>query len=108
MSFNFNKITQINTGGGAGGGSAASVLSRFQGFGAFGAAVGDVLTGGRRLQQQQQRQQQQQQQRRSSSGINLTALQVLFEKIDFLGISAYAALDDPNFPMTVSQLGCML
>ncbi|EFJ48011.1 hypothetical protein VOLCADRAFT_91598 [Volvox carteri f. nagariensis] len=90
VSFNFNKVTQVNTGGGAGGGSAASVLSRFVGFGPFGSAVTSAMTG-RGLRQA------------AAASFDLRALQDLFEKIDFLGISAYAALDDPNFPMTALQ-----
>eukprot|EP00198_Chlamydomonas_reinhardtii_P009759 XP_001699096.1 predicted protein [Chlamydomonas reinhardtii] len=42
VSFNFNKVLQVNTGGGAGGGSAASVLSRFLGFGPFAAATSSL------------------------------------------------------------------
>ncbi|GIL64350.1 hypothetical protein Vafri_18320, partial [Volvox africanus] len=89
VSFNFNKVSQVNTGGGAGGGSAASVLSRFVGFGPFGAITSNL--GGRGLLQAR------------SKGFDLVGLQGLFEKIDFLGISAYAALDDPNFPTTALQ-----
>ncbi|KAG2424504.1 hypothetical protein HYH02_015174 [Chlamydomonas schloesseri] len=44
VSFNFNKVLQVNTGGGAGGGSAASVLSRFLGFGPFAAATSSLTS----------------------------------------------------------------
>ncbi|KAG2493204.1 hypothetical protein HYH03_008624 [Edaphochlamys debaryana] len=111
VSFNFNKVLQVNTGGGVGGGSAASVLARFLGFGPFmqgrgllglglgpgagpdGPELDPALAGPARSLLASP----------DAAALDLGALRSLFEEIDFLGISAYAALDDPDFPMTALQ-----
>ncbi|PNH07449.1 hypothetical protein TSOC_006094 [Tetrabaena socialis] len=84
----------VNTGGGLGGGSAASViagnggvLSGFRGFGPF---LGGALRGRGLLAE-------------GVPAVDTKALGELFEAIDFLGISAYAALDDPDFPASALQ-----
>ncbi|KXZ41591.1 hypothetical protein GPECTOR_376g168 [Gonium pectorale] len=117
VSFNFNKVMQINTGGGAGGGSEASVLARFRGFGPFTTAInslrglravvtgvadgavaavggGGGVDGGAGARR-----------RLLAPQVDVGALKSLFEAIDFLGISAYAALDAADFPSSVRGVG---
>lgn len=109
VSFNFNKVTEVNEAGGGsggGGGGGGGFLPRLFGRGlrGVGQGTGEDDAGARRLLQQAGS--------NIRSGVDVTALSSLFETVDFVGISAYASLP-PDFKEEVRRrwgwpLGAML